>query len=89
MLARGIAEGARSPRQALTEIVGQAAFARPPGNKPWEEASIWPVYGPFHSVAVRWSDAEERGELSPELLAALELETREAARQLVGDRGSS
>jgi hypothetical protein len=43
-LARGIAEGTRSPLQALTEIVGAAQMCLPRG-KPvhWEENAIWRV----------------------------------------------
>jgi hypothetical protein len=81
--ARGILDGTRSPLQALAEIVGSAEFARPPGDRPWEEAPIWPAYRHFHGVAARRTEAEERGGLSPEEHAKLEAEIVAAARELV------
>ena len=89
--ARGIRDGTTMPVEGLKAIVEFANGARPRRTNgepvPWEDAPFWPFVGPFYEVAVQWSDAQERGALTPELVDELQGKMYQVALEALGPRG--
>jgi hypothetical protein len=81
LLLRGRITAAR----ALDEITQAARVSQPPREYRWEETTIWPIYRPFYSIAVRWWRAQQDGELTQELVSELEAEVIALATALVAD----
>jgi len=92
VLAKGIRDGTRVPSvtlQAIGQIADSSRRRRSDGSlEAIEESPIWPVYGPFHPVRMRWRELQERGALSAELADELQAEMYEAACAVVGESRS-
>lgn len=85
-LARGIADGRTQPAQALNEILATARVSQPPGKIIWEETAIWPLYGRFHAIAIRWYEAQQAGDMTREVTGEFEAEVVDAAHDLLRRR---
>jgi hypothetical protein len=92
MLAKGIRDGTRVPSvtvQSIAQIADGNRRRRDDGTlEPIEDSPMWPVYGPFHPVRVRWAELQANGALTAELADELQLEMYEAALAVVGESRS-